>query len=612
MIVVKRKVFYLLLFLLASSQNDLLSIQDAIQAGDLATASRLIGESLHLHPNDAGVLNLRGVVHAQRQELSAARKDFAEAVRLDPSLMPAWQNLARACQIQASQDSSALSCAVNSWEHVSRLKPGDKEALDSLRPLLERIAAADPKNPAPLVELARVADATKDHQGALGYLAHARDLEPGNAHVHFLFAEIAMEMDLVMQARASLNEALRLDPTNPAYNYAMGFVILQTRDAATAAGYFQKFLAAKPDNASGHYALGIAYYASGDYVKAKEEMRRVENDPKTAGGAEYFLGRMARQEGDLDGADRHLSRSVDLLPTFSESHTELGRIWMERGDLQKAHAELDRAVQLDPQSFEANMQLLVVYRRTHDSRATKQAEVVKTLDANRSKRAELALRTVEARPIVSSPEADSFISAMALIKAGDDERARTILAELWAQHPDKAIYIYWLGRIDYDQRRYQEAVTKLRKAVDLDPTSARIQDSLGNALDMQGLMDQALGTFQHAADLNRADSHPSPWPPHDLGYLLLRMNKFQEAEQALRESLRYDPKQAQTHYYLGRTLEKENRNEEAIDEYRQAVAGDANSAEACYSLATLYRKMGRQTEADAMFAEYKKRKAARP
>src|SRR6185437_10480948 len=217
---------------------------------------------------------------------------------------------------------------------------------------------------------------------------------------------------------------------NPAYNYAMGFVILQTRDAATAAGYFQKFVAAEPGNAKGYYALGIAYYASGDYAKCKEEMHRVQNDPKTAGGAEYFLGRMARQEGDLDGAAAHLRKSIVLLPDFAESHTELARIFMVKKDLPEAEAELDRAIRLDPKSFEANMQLLVVYRRLHDPRAEKQAELVKKLDASRSKRAELALRTVEARSVVSSSESDRFVAAMAFIKSGDDAKARAILADL--------------------------------------------------------------------------------------------------------------------------------------------------------------------------------------
>jgi tetratricopeptide (TPR) repeat protein len=463
---------------------------------------------------DAGVINLRGILHARRNELSDARRDFGEAVRLDPALTPGWQNLARACQLEAQQDGSATSCAIDSWQRVLRLRPDDGEAHLSLaslderagrfaeslqqieklplqtssqfsalllrcadlatlpgeiqkakkmalrlatakefseadfasvqnafvsskaaavvvtlvegldarqaaglialrrlaiayeqlhrpadaRKTLERVAMLDPANTAHLLELARLADASGDHEGALGYLAHARDLAPGNPQIHFLFAMIAMEMNLPVQARASLDRALALDPRNPAYDYAMGFVILSTRDAATAANYFQKFVNAKPENVKGHYALGVAYFASGDYTRSKAEMHKVETRPEVAGGVEYFLGCMARREDDMEAASRHLRKSIALMPNFAESRAELARVSMIEGNLPEAEAELNRAVQIDPNSFEGNMQLLVVYRRTKDARADKQAEIVKKLDENRSRRAELMLRMIDARP----------------------------------------------------------------------------------------------------------------------------------------------------------------------------------------------------------------------
>ena len=71
---------------------------------------------------------------------------------------------------------------------------------------------------------------------------------------------------------------------------------------------------------------------------------------------------------------------------------------MMRGEMAVAHSELEEAVRLSPQSFQANEQLLVLYRRTHDPRAAGQEETLKKLDEERSKRAELMLRTLEMRP----------------------------------------------------------------------------------------------------------------------------------------------------------------------------------------------------------------------
>ena len=504
-------------FFLSSQSSDLeqtvLSIQDAIQSGDLDSASRMIDSSLKEHPSDGGLLNLRGIVHGQRNEPVEARKDFADAVRLAPGLTPAWQNLARACLVQSDRDASSVPCAIDSWQHVLRLRPGDVEAhtslallyerqakfADSLRELqklpapdaaqsvnlllrcadlaalgrpaeaktaasqlavradfseadfesvqdafispkssalivalveglaarhaaglsslrrlaiayeelqrpadarstLERVAVLDSGNTAHLLELARLAEAGKDYEGALGYLGHARDLAPENPQIHFLFARVAFELNLIVEARRSLDRALALDPQNSAYNYAMGLVILRTRDAATAATYFQKFVNAIPQDVKGHYALGIAYFASGDYVKSKAEMQTAQRDSGTAAGAEYFLGRIACIDDQLEEAARHLRKSIQLLPSFSESHTELARALMLEGNLTDAHAELDRALQLDPDSFQGNERLLVLYRRTHDPRAEKQAELLKKLDEDRSKRAELMLRTIEFKP----------------------------------------------------------------------------------------------------------------------------------------------------------------------------------------------------------------------
>jgi len=487
------------------------SIQSAMENGDTAGASRLLADALARYPRAAGLFNLRGVLHAQRSELPEARADFQEAVRLASGLTPAWQNLARACQLMS--DPTAVSCAAGAWEHVLRTRPDDAEALSSLatvyewqgkfadslrtmeklapqeaslpsllalrcgdlaglhraqeaaqaafnlaraasfseadadaifpvlasthsadlivtlvealdargrastaglghlavayeqlnrlpdaRRTLERVSAADPGNPRHLLELARLAYLSHDLEGCLAYLGHARDLTPDDGRIHFLFGLVAVEMELPVEARRSLEKALAIDPGNPQYNYAMGGVLLSGGRGAESVAYFAKYVAALPADPKGHLALGAAYFASMDYDRCRAEMLAIVKDPKTEAGATYYLGRVARMEENYDEALAYLERAVKLVPSFAEAYTEIAQVRVGQGHLAAARAAAGRAVTIDPDSFVANSALLTVLQMAHDPDAEKQAARLRTLDAERSRRRELLQRTIEVKP----------------------------------------------------------------------------------------------------------------------------------------------------------------------------------------------------------------------
>lgn len=204
---------------------------------------------------------------------------------------------------------------------------------------------------------------------------------------------------------------------------------------------------------------------------------------------------------------------------------------------------------------------------------------------------------------------DRFTLAMALVDLGDLQASRTELTRLNERHPDQPIYLYWLARLDYGQRLYDDAVQKFKKVTSMDPSWVRGYDNLGLSYDMMGLTEEAQTAFAKAVLLNRNLPAPSPWPPHNLGYLRLRLQQFERAEEDLREALKYDPKFALAHYHLARVLESKDRSDAAIDEYKAAAALDVKLAEPLYSLGLLYHRRGREAESATALAEYRRRKA---
>ena len=157
----------------------------------------------------------------------------------------------------------------------------------------------DPPSVPILFRLAQLAYQSGDREGALGYLAHASDMEPGNAGVRFFFGMVCVELNLPQDAKKSLEEAVRLEPGNAYYNYALGAVLVQLNSPDEAVAYFRKYCALRMGDVRGRFALAVAYFYSDQLDSARRELQSIVDSPDTRMGAQLFLGRTAIAEGNL-------------------------------------------------------------------------------------------------------------------------------------------------------------------------------------------------------------------------------------------------------------------------------------------------------------------------
>jgi tetratricopeptide (TPR) repeat protein len=266
------------------------------------------------------------------------------------------------------------------------------------RAWLEKAAARGRPDAALLIELARAGFKSGDAKGALGYLAHARDLEPTNVAVHFLFGIVCVELNLGAEAYESMAKAVALAPDDPDINYAMGAVSLHRHDPSEALPYFEAYVRLRPGDPRGRFALGAAKYHSQHLEEAAADLAAAAGDPRTAAGAHYYLARIARQRQNLEAARREIDAALRANPSHADGWAERGLIETRRGDYAGAEAALQKALALDPDNYEATLHLAALYGRTRDPRRATQEARLQALVARRELQAQEFLRLVQVVP----------------------------------------------------------------------------------------------------------------------------------------------------------------------------------------------------------------------
>jgi tetratricopeptide (TPR) repeat protein len=269
--------------------------------------------------------------------------------------------------------------------------------LAEARATLEKSAVAN-LSVASLLELARVAHKQQDYKGSLGYLAHARDLEPDNPRLHYSFGLVCLDLDLVAEARNSFEKALKLDPDNPSYNYAMGTASAFRQDPEEAVPYFENYIRLRPQDPRGKLAIGVVLWRAKNYDAAMPWLKQAAGAGETAATAHYYLGSIALHENRLDEAFAELQTALKAQPAYSDALAQLGQYYLVRKDYAQAEQQLRRALEIDPDHYSANFYLLTLYTRTGDSRREAEAKHFEELKILLNEKTQELLRIVEVRP----------------------------------------------------------------------------------------------------------------------------------------------------------------------------------------------------------------------
>jgi predicted O-linked N-acetylglucosamine transferase (SPINDLY family) len=233
------------------------------------------------------------------------------------------------------------------------------------------------------------------------------------------------------------------------------------------------------------------------------------------------LGNAKKASGDSEGAIASYRRSLEISPHYLPALYNLGMTLHEMFRLDEAERCFRRVLELDPVD----------------------ADALFHLGALLHKRSEL--------------EEAAQIYRAALRRAPDNPHLWLALGAALAEQP---------GQIEESIRCLREARRCLAQAIERDPKSPDARNALGNVLQEEGRLDDAIE--QYRAAIAFSPDHAASY--NNLGCALVRKGELAEAVGCLREVIRLKPDFAEAHFNLASAHSLAGRRDDAVRSFEAA------------------------------------------
>jgi tetratricopeptide (TPR) repeat protein len=305
--------------------------------GDTAAAMAQLDVLEDARPSDPRVTYVGALLAADRGDFTTAVNSFRDALRSDPSLYGAWQDLGL-----AYIKSKRWPEAADTFAELARRQP------DSVDAAYFRALA--------LFNTGRVAEAEREARRAL-------QIDAGASAAHTLLGIILGSRGENSNASDELSQAAALDPRSFDAYFNLGRVQYCMKDYTTAAASLRTAVSLDPQHAEARFFLGTVLETAGQSAAALAEYQELNKiDPQSAIGL-VGLGALLVKQGKNEEAISALTRSTILDSTRFEAHWALGRALVQSERLGEAVDSFRAAIALSPDRADAHYQLGLALRR---------------------------------------------------------------------------------------------------------------------------------------------------------------------------------------------------------------------------------------------------------
>ena len=279
-----------------------------------------------------------------------------------------------------------------------------------------------------------------------------------------------------------------------------------------------------------------------------------------------------------------------LSPAFGQQHP----------DVPKADTLQNVRHLLDTGQFAESEKILRSYLEDHPQSADAHFLLGYTLFREERPKDSLAEFT-EGAKFQRPQTSDLKIVAADYVVLGDFSDADKWLTLVTNESPEDADAWYLLGRAQYNENRFQEAIKSFQRTLTLRPKDVKAEDNLG--LSYQGLnrLDDARTTFEAAISWQNDAPVKDAQPYLNLGILLVEQGQPSQAVSYLQQAATLAPHNPKAREQLGRAYNVLNMPDKAQRELEQAVALAPEVSGLHFMLGQIYRRQGLLQQAKQQF-----------
>ena len=452
--------------------------------------------------NDVQVHFSLGVLLASEKQYKPAQLEYEKADALQPETFEIIYNLGQVYLRDGQNPKSEVALS-----RALKLKPDSVEATYLL-------AQAYTNEGRPL--------------DALDLLLHAHKLAPENVDVIFLMAQISMSQNYFEDAIPLLESGIQIAPQRGDLIAALGESYFMAGKVDKAIDQFNKLL--KIENSARSYSLlGLSYRNLGRFDEAKKYFEEgIRLDPHNT-LCLFNLGFIAERQGDAAEAENYFQKALRFNPDFPDALLELANLRMAARKLPEAEELLRRYVRVSRDPANGYYKLAMVERSLHETAAAdRDLNSFQTLSKssasgplpfenlfdylnNRAKLApgaraqlDLAELTDEVKKHPDQPQ-NLYLLAEAYLKAGDAEKARSVIAQLDQLTNGDFRTLTGIGVLLARFHLFDDAIRQFQRALEVNPNSDDVKFDLANAYFRKREYSQALDIAQQVSPDEQKD-----------------------------------------------------------------------------------------------------------